>query len=122
MSVLLLSLLLLLLVGLGLLATRRREHFASSPTPMNLARKPKTQVDTLGRGMDEQVGPSYKKKERRNRMPYYKKEEEEEEKEEKEEKEEEEDKRYRHRREERCPDMSEYVKLSEVPCWNCSLP
>ena len=20
-----------------------------------------------------------------------------------------------------CPDMSQYVKLSEVPCWNCSL-
>jgi len=116
MSVLLLSLLLLLLVGLGLLVTRRSEHFASSPTPMNLARKPKTQVDTLGRGMDEQVEPSYKKKERRNRMPYYKREEEEEEEEE------EEDRRYRHRREERCPDMSEYVKLSEVPCWNCSLP
>lgn len=21
-----------------------------------------------------------------------------------------------------CPDMSQYVKLSEVPCWNCTLP
>jgi hypothetical protein len=21
-----------------------------------------------------------------------------------------------------CPDMSKYVKLDEVPCWNCSLP
>jgi hypothetical protein len=21
-----------------------------------------------------------------------------------------------------CPDMSQYVKLDEVPCWNCSLP
>ena len=21
-----------------------------------------------------------------------------------------------------CPDMSQYVKLNEVPCWNCSLP
>lgn len=22
----------------------------------------------------------------------------------------------------KCPDMSQYVKLSEVPCWNCTLP
>ena len=21
-----------------------------------------------------------------------------------------------------CPDMSQYIKLDEVPCWNCSLP
>jgi hypothetical protein len=21
-----------------------------------------------------------------------------------------------------CPDISQYVKLSEVPCWNCTLP
>lgn len=21
-----------------------------------------------------------------------------------------------------CPDMSQYVRLDEVPCWNCSLP
>jgi hypothetical protein len=21
-----------------------------------------------------------------------------------------------------CPDMSQYIKLSEVPCWNCTLP
>lgn len=21
-----------------------------------------------------------------------------------------------------CPDMSKYVRLDEVPCWNCSLP
>jgi len=21
-----------------------------------------------------------------------------------------------------CPDMSEYVRLDEVPCWNCTLP
>jgi hypothetical protein len=21
-----------------------------------------------------------------------------------------------------CPDMSKYVKLDEVPCWNCTLP
>jgi len=23
---------------------------------------------------------------------------------------------------EQCPDMSQYVKLDEIPCWNCSLP
>ena len=22
----------------------------------------------------------------------------------------------------RCPDMSQYVRLDEVPCWNCTLP
>lgn len=21
-----------------------------------------------------------------------------------------------------CPDMSQYVRLDEVPCWNCTLP
>jgi len=21
-----------------------------------------------------------------------------------------------------CPDMSKYIRLDEVPCWNCSLP
>jgi len=21
-----------------------------------------------------------------------------------------------------CPDMSQYIKLDEIPCWNCSLP
>jgi hypothetical protein len=21
-----------------------------------------------------------------------------------------------------CPDMSKYVKLDEIPCWNCTLP
>jgi hypothetical protein len=21
-----------------------------------------------------------------------------------------------------CPDMTQYVRLDEVPCWNCSLP
>ena len=21
-----------------------------------------------------------------------------------------------------CPDMTQYIKLDEVPCWNCSLP
>ena len=34
--------------------------------------------------------------------------------------------RRRHRRDpeecEQCPDMSQYVKLDEIPCWNCSLP
>jgi hypothetical protein len=23
---------------------------------------------------------------------------------------------------ERCPDMSQYIRLDEIPCWNCSLP
>lgn len=23
---------------------------------------------------------------------------------------------------EQCPDMAQYVKLDEIPCWNCSLP
>ena len=23
---------------------------------------------------------------------------------------------------EECPDMSQYIKLDEIPCWNCSLP
>ena len=22
----------------------------------------------------------------------------------------------------KCPDMSQYVRLDEVPCWNCTLP
>jgi hypothetical protein len=21
-----------------------------------------------------------------------------------------------------CPDMSQYIRLDEVPCWNCTLP
>ena len=21
-----------------------------------------------------------------------------------------------------CPDMSQYIRLDEIPCWNCSLP
>jgi hypothetical protein len=23
---------------------------------------------------------------------------------------------------EKCPDMTQYVRLDEVPCWNCTLP
>ncbi len=23
---------------------------------------------------------------------------------------------------EECPDMSQYIRLDEIPCWNCSLP
>jgi hypothetical protein len=23
---------------------------------------------------------------------------------------------------ERCPDMSNYIRMDEVPCWNCTLP
>lgn len=22
----------------------------------------------------------------------------------------------------KCPDMSQYIRLDEVPCWNCTLP
>jgi len=22
----------------------------------------------------------------------------------------------------RCPDMSQYIKMDEIPCWNCTLP
>ena len=22
----------------------------------------------------------------------------------------------------KCPDMSQYIRLDEIPCWNCSLP
>jgi hypothetical protein len=22
----------------------------------------------------------------------------------------------------RCPDMSKYIRMDEIPCWNCSLP
>ena len=21
-----------------------------------------------------------------------------------------------------CPDMSQYIRMDEIPCWNCSLP
>jgi hypothetical protein len=21
-----------------------------------------------------------------------------------------------------CPDMSQYIRMDEVPCWNCTLP
>jgi hypothetical protein len=21
-----------------------------------------------------------------------------------------------------CPDMSQYIKMDEIPCWNCNLP
>ena len=24
--------------------------------------------------------------------------------------------------EQRCPDMSQYIRMDEIPCWNCTLP
>lgn len=86
MSTLLLSLLLIILVGLGLWMNHgRREHFEDAPPAEEVAKPEPRQVDTLARGLEEQA--SSEKKEKPG-----------------------------------CPDMSQYIKLDEIPCWNCSLP
>ena len=114
MSILLMSFLLLVLIGMGLvMGAKTMEGFADvpaiqttvsvSPALANLIKTPDLiksttgtlKVDTLAREVDaataaattEHKCPEPKCKEC-----------------------------------EVCPDMSQYVRLDEVPCWNCSLP
>jgi len=93
MSTLILSLLLLLLIGAGMLVAKPiHEHFLdakveASPALLNLlatpqlASKQPLQVDTLARDQALKHPPCPK-----------------------------------------CPDMSQYIRLDEIPCWNCSVP
>jgi hypothetical protein len=116
MSVILLSLLLLILVGLGaVMARKTAEYFDNppataeqkvvvdvSPALANLLETPRlvaemngaapVQVDMLKREK-EAVAAANKPSvgDKPHKCP-------------------------------KCPDMSKYVRLDEVPCWNCTLP
>lgn len=127
MSILVLSLLLLVLVGIGGLMSKQvsaaAEYFDNppsaessqkvvvdvSPALANLldtprmvaaaAAQPAPQVDVLARDQDAvaaatEVDSSKKLKSKKHVCPKCPK----------------------------CPDMSQYVRLDEVPCWNCTLP
>lgn len=136
MSVILLSLLLIILVGLGgLMARKTSEYFDNPPasgpmlevdvvemspalanlleTPNLVAQMngtPPAQVDPLKREQeviaaasksksdaddsDSDEVPKQNKRSRKSKCPKCPK----------------------------CPDMSQYVRLDEVPCWNCTLP
>ena len=125
MSTLVLSLLLLLLVGIGFLmnAKRIQETFENppttdtihvSPTLANMlaatpnigAAKPLPQVDTLNREQEVVAAAAARDKNEDHRCPVCpaapacptcpKC--------------------------ERCEDMSKYIKMDEIPCWNCTLP
>lgn len=111
MSTLILSLLLLVLIAIGLVMGKQLEGFASgsgadvvavSPTVASLiatpSLKPVPQVDTLAREQEAVAAreAGYKKAEedeRKKPCPKCK----------------------------ACPDMSQYIKRDEVPCWNCTL-
>ncbi len=115
MSTLLLSLLLVLLVAIGLLmgtksAVERFENptpteapVKASPTMANLLATPTVpgpvpQVDTLAREKEVQVPVQPQRppqvQAQKEPCPACPV----------------------------CPDMSQYVRLDEVPCWNCTLP
>jgi hypothetical protein len=136
MSIIVLSLLLLILVGLGGLMSKQvaatAEYF-DNPTPLvaevavvemspalaNLlntpaqvaaaAAKPPPQVDVLARDRDAVAAANKAKKSDADDSD--------------------DDERPRKRSKKqkcpkcpKCPDMSQYVRLDEVPCWNCTLP
>jgi len=122
MSTLLLSLLLIFLVGLSILmhqGQRCNEHFADMPAPPLTATMPSIsaaietptpkQIDVIGRGLDQmQVEQAENKRKRVEYTP-----------------EPSEDEGCRKPANNccpKCPDMSQYIKLDEVPCWNCTLP
>jgi len=108
MSTLILSLLVLLLIAAGMLMAKPiHEHFVdaqveekvqASPTLLNMIRTPqiapKVQVDTLARDQDVKEAMEHPKCPTCPECPKQKE----------------------------CPDMSQYIRYDEIPCWNCSLP
>ena len=123
MSVILLSLLLIILVGLGgLMARKTAEHFSNppsdpvmevavvemSPALANLLNTPNI-VATMNGTAPPQVDPLKREQEviaaasegEKQRKP---------------------SKKQKCPKCPTCPDMSQYVRLDEVPCWNCTLP
>lgn len=118
MRALVLSLLLIVLITIGLVMGRKvKETFEDMPTqpsfpnpseaiaiPVVLTMTP--QVDTIQRGLQEQAPdmppyPSSVGEARRplgpggeQKCPACK----------------------------QCPDMSKYIRMDEIPCWNCTLP
>lgn len=119
MSTLLLSLLLLVLVALGLMMSPGRvERFVdagsieevavikASPalanllnTPSLIDNSPPVQVDTLARDK-ALLGPPTQQTQTQMECPKCEK----------------------CKECPVCPDMTQYVRLNEVPCWNCTLP
>jgi hypothetical protein len=119
MSTLLLSLLLLVLIGLGLLMRPAIERFENptiatinvSPalanlinTP-NLAAKPLPQVNTLAREQEAVAIQEAAAQKAAVTCPQH-----------------ECPKCPECKKCPACPDMSKYIRMDEVPCWNCTLP
>jgi hypothetical protein len=113
MSALLLSLLLIVLITLGLVMGHKvKETFEGSvpaaPAPNASIAIPAVvtmtppQVDTIQRGLQEQQAATASE----TRKPLGPGGEE------------------KHRCPDcpRCPDMSKYIRMDEIPCWNCTLP
>jgi hypothetical protein len=127
MSIILLSLLLLILVGLGgLMSSKAVEHFSNSPSDSvmevavvemspalaNLLNTPNI-VATMNGTAPPQVDPLKREQEVIAAASQN----------------DDDDDDYRPKRKPskkqkcpKCPDMSQYVRLDEVPCWNCTLP
>lgn len=102
MSILLLSLLFAVLLVVGVyLQPRRIEMFTAknvlSMPDMTLSEK-KSTIDALSRDKVLQNATSNEEKSVKRKMKCNKK------------------------KCPVCPDMSKYIRLDEVPCWNCSLP
>ncbi len=109
------SFLLLLLIGMGLMMSSKTvERFAShqptiavSPTMANIIKTPAiitsttgtVNVDSLMRDVDAKEAVTKSETTDESKYPESK-----------------------CPKCEVCPDMSQYVRLDEVPCWNCSLP
>lgn len=109
MSTLLLSLLLIVLIALGLVMGHKvKETFEGSVPPVAanasiaipaVVTMTSPQVDTIQRGLQEQQASETRKPlgpggEEKHRCPDCP----------------------------RCPDMSKYIRMDEIPCWNCTLP
>lgn len=128
MSTLLLSLLLLVLIALGLMMGRNvAEKFENpaaatgqspitvSPALANLlatpelaaavAKKPMPQVDTLAREQEAVAVQEMAAKKAEKECPQH-----------------ECPKCPECKKCPECPDMSKYIRMDEVPCWNCTLP
>jgi hypothetical protein len=126
MSTLLMSLLLIVLIGLGLIMGRSvSEKFENptaatatitvSPALANLlatpdlaaaaARKPIPQIDTLAREQEAVAVQEMAAKKAEKECPQH-----------------ECPKCPECKKCPDCPDMSQYIRMDEVPCWNCTLP
>ena len=149
MNTLLLSLLLLVLIAIGLAMGRQitegfaplgeKQEITASPALANMLKTDiateTKKVDSLKRELDllhamasaplaEETKKTKKSKKSKTSKKSYDDYEEEDEGEYEDDENDYKRRRSQHRCPDcpRCPDMSQYIKMDEIPCWNCTLP